>query len=325
MFSNLFLLFVLLVLSILHSCNSRIATDETSKYIRVRFTDCTTVNFYSAKEFCMSRYKSTLASIHSDDDYYEIIDIVDNYENAYIGLHDLRFNESIVNYTTKFNWEWTDGTDYDYQIKWDTKHNEINAPDNGAGADEGGEEDCVEFWKWNSPDYQFNDLSCLSNKTTFVCNARQDWYPIFKLQTNNTNYSCNSFNNSISIDNSADLWMYGSANFDNFLDEIEYLANNFTEYRIDPSTSRDKCLNYRSLFVDNDRLNTFFRHSIFRRIKISLYLDSEEIKYFIFKYNSESNYTSWLNYDNFIDGSYQDFYDTKENNPYHWSIKGMCA
>ena len=98
---------------------STLSTNNNGYYVAVRDLS-STYNWFEAKDYCMTNYGSSLASIHSATDE-------NNLENAmiatdidtWIGLNDIakestQYDQSIINST----WKWSDGTEYDYPLGW---------------------------------------------------------------------------------------------------------------------------------------------------------------------------------------------------------------
>ena len=118
---------------ICNTCNDRLSP----KYILIE-KDYT---WQQARSFCRSNLSTDLASIHSDDDNFEIKQLLLNKGNSYltwIGYNDID-NES--------EWKWSDGSDgisssFGANVSggvypW---HNDPNQPSNS-----GGDEDCTEL------------------------------------------------------------------------------------------------------------------------------------------------------------------------------------
>ena len=107
-----------------------------------------TLKYANANRFCQQRFGTDLASVHSDDEMYEITCLVAN-DVAYIGLDD-KGNRGVEGTFT-----WIDGTSLDY-TKW--------AP--GEPNQHGGtNEDCTVTWE--DGEY-WNDAPC-SYEQQFVC------------------------------------------------------------------------------------------------------------------------------------------------------------
>ena len=98
------LIFALLLVNIAFGT---ISINKNGYFIGV-YDDTNNYNWFEAKEYCMINFGSSLASIHSLNDQINLINslIIDNI-TSWIGLNDI---------ATESNYQWSDGTDYDYNL-----------------------------------------------------------------------------------------------------------------------------------------------------------------------------------------------------------------
>ena len=120
-------------------------TSTNGDYVRVALATFDTnsmVTWSDANAYCSCEYKTTLASIHTDDDNFDAFDSTwyATYGYIWIGLNDIDSEGDFVN---------ADGSDYDY---WDF---------GSAQPDNDNDQDCVAFGyssaRWNDFDCDGND------------------------------------------------------------------------------------------------------------------------------------------------------------------------
>eukprot|EP01084_Bolivina_argentea_P155483 270945_1 len=115
--------------------------NKLTKYVMVSDS----LNWTNADNYCKSKYKTSLASMHSIEDYNELSLVCRNI-NCWIGLND---------WNTENIFEWSDGSPF----LWTTTNSEwpwrIGNPDNNGGNNS---ENCVELLL--NGVYEFNDAQC---------------------------------------------------------------------------------------------------------------------------------------------------------------------
>ena len=263
----------IVTLGILVSClKAHTFTKNNGFYISV-YNNATAYNYnwYESKDYCMINYGSSLASIHSSTDFTNLNNSRANAKwSGWIGLNDVK-DES--------EWEWSDGTLYDYDVNWAPTEPNDQTYYNPDG------QDCVHLYGWDHLyEYEFDDRSCYGSQYSripqFFCEVSEQWRPIFKISSNNSNLTGES--------NVYKYWLNGSANFDNFLDDNEYVTNDFIDYKIDLKA------NYRSFIIDHwtDYVNN---NNNVTKIKVSIYKDGEQVSYWVFNISDVNiNQTDWF-------------------------------
>ena len=265
-------------------------------YIGV-FDDTNKYNWFESKKYCMVEFGSTLASIHSDADYYNLLDArIDQTESTWVGLYDINWDSG------DGNWRWSDGTDFNYNVPW-----EPGEPNNG-GAD--GNEDCGELYSNETFSSRFNDVDCSrSDFSQFICNLEQNWRPIFKLTTDVTDFGGEN--------NSYFYYLNGNSTYDNLGEDNDYYYN-ISGSSVDYNNMfLDNRTNYRSLLIDD--WSYLHDNNLFDKVLLSVHRDEELQQYFVFD-ASDENLTSWMTQDNTIESSYLDAIYYTHN---IWGVKGM--
>ena len=130
-------------------------------------------------------------------------------------------------------------------------------------------------------------IGCETELYQFVCGRAVNWRPVFKLNDNVKDYGGQS--------NAYDYYAYGTPTYSSYTNDIAFVLNTFDAFSTDAS-------NYRSLMIDDwtNKLN----NGEFSQVKISLYLNDIEIRYFVF--NATSNYLDWVSQETYIDSSWID-------------------
>ena len=239
----------------------------------------------------MKYFGSSLASVHSSSDEVELLE--SRYNNDYmtwIGLNDI--NGESIQYDQSLGnnlWEWSDGSNVNFAVNWTS-----GEPDNGA-ASGGDDQDCAVY-----DGVGVNDYPCWYSMNQFICGEQVNWRPIFKINNNVSDYT-----GAVS-----DFWgSESSSSFSNYSADISYILNTFSPSSIDTS-------NYRSLAIDD--WNKFYLNNKFDQIKVSLYKNGSEVKYFI--YNATSDSSSWYSQPNLIDSSY---FNARTGTAQAWVVTGV--
>ena len=252
-----------------------IFTNTESNYTSV-YLKYDSYTFYQAKDYCMREYGTSLASVHSSTDETNLMNSrYDLSVKILAGLNDIKSESTRFDQTIASSWQWTDGTDYDYAVNW-----------NSGEPNQAGNEDCIEYFSTGL----VNDFPCINAREQFTCNSYQNWRPIFKISTGNNSY-INSSNTNIT--NSYQYWLNGISSFDTYNEDINFVLNEFDVSGND---------NYRSLVIDD--WYTFADNAKFDRIKISLYQNSTEVIYFVFYVTTDIE--SWFSQGNLVDSTYGD-------------------
>ena len=96
----------------------QIAENHVGDYIIVHDPDASR-DWFSAEDYCETNFGTKLASLHSQDDYDAIENglVVTSGVCTWIGLNDIN-NEAGSDGTISATWEYTDGTNYDWELPW---------------------------------------------------------------------------------------------------------------------------------------------------------------------------------------------------------------
>ena len=213
----------------------------------------------------MENFGSSLGSVHSSTDETNFADArPDSSLSSWTGLNDI---------TSESVWEWSDGTSYDYTVVWaPSEPNDLNGQDCGqlyAAAD-------------------WDDVQCENQKYQFICNLEENWRPIFKITTGLPDYGGES--------NVRYYWIQGESSYDGYYDDVQFIDGTFDASTIDTTN------NYRSLVIDDWKY--LFNNGGFDKVKVSLYKDGSEERYFV--YNATEDSLSWFSQTYLIDSSFRD-------------------
>ena len=114
-------LFLLLIIFFFFTLNyGKIQEKHVGDYIIV-FDEYNPRDWYSAEDYCQINFGTNLASIHSQDDFDTITNglfVAHEDYCTWIGLNDIN-NETGFDGTINAPWEYTDGTNYDWELPWD--------------------------------------------------------------------------------------------------------------------------------------------------------------------------------------------------------------
>ena len=117
------------------------------------------INWNQAEDCCVT-WGGHLASIHSTDDNILLNDICNQDTITWIGLNDI---------ASEGNFEWSDGSGYDYN-NFDTA--------SGNPSNSNGGEDCVSFLRRKNNELTWNDYRCdglgWNNPTSYIC-QKMSW------------------------------------------------------------------------------------------------------------------------------------------------------
>ena len=267
---------------------SAITVSNNGYYIGV-YDDTNTYSWYEAKDYCMNNFGSSLASIHSSTDATNLEGARPNSQSSsWTGLNDV--NDESVQYdtTTSGGWAWSDGTPYNYTPAWSS-----GEPNNAVGG-----QDCAYMYS----DETWDDVGCEYEMNQFICNLEENWRPIFKITGGLADYGGKS--------EVASYWTEGESNYDGYYNDFMFINESFDASTIDTEN------NYRSLAIDD--WEYLYNSGAFDKVKVNLYKDGTEVRYFI--YNATSNASSWNAQSFLIDSSFQDTGYERYN---FWGISGM--
>ena len=149
-------------------------------------------------------------------------------------------------------------------------------------------QNCIQLFRGAPSDNVYDDSACADENDQIICNLYQNWRPIFKISSNLSDYGGQT--------DSCSYWINGNNNFRSINNEIAFITDEF-----DPSVI-DTINNYRSLVIDE--WLALYENDFFSKIKVSLYKDGNEVKYFVYKATNDT--LSWFQQSNMIDSSYMD-------------------
>ena len=255
-----------------------------------------TLNWFEAKDFCMTQFETSLASIHSYSQEIEVFNLMrSSSSRVWIGLNDILTNAENYDQSISAPWKYSDGTYYDYAISWRS-----NNP-NGDST-----EQCVEIFTSAG----FNDLACEGELSEFICNfGNNNWRPVFKIS--NVTHFGNS--NETSLYN---YWTNGVATFSTYSEDINYVLNLFDARKVESA-------NYRSLVIDD--WTQFVTNNEFDQIKVSIYKNGKEARYFVFDATKVKNNINWFGNDSIIDSSYKYLRFGTDQKSSFFDFAGLCV
>ena len=278
------------------------ALNQKNRYICVNINISegnNTYNWYDAKDYCMRHFGSSLASIHSHDDFNHLQSLIhtgNGYADSWIGLNDI---ESTCNY------QWSDGSINDYMINWRHEDNFVE-PNHSYNKQYKDEQHCAAY----HINFQcFIDSFCqFDTYNQFCCNANGYWRPIFMIQMSNNSIDIinENHNDSYNYENLYHFWKFGKPNFDNIKDDNDFVENNMFNLSMIENGQSNVTV-YRSIMIDD---SNYWNHSNFNnshnftQIRLTLYKNKKLQQYFTFKLNT--NNVDWFSNVTYIDSSYSD-------------------